>query len=90
METSIIEVKVIVKVTYPIIILHTQGKPSRNLDTIPTVNISAVQGSNARRNTANDNFFSFTMSRPRPALVRMTVRAIFLKRTSQRYSERNI
>lgn len=73
------------KQTDPSIRLHTQGNPRRYLDTTVEVMISPVQERKARRSTAHDNFRSFTMSRPRPARVRITVRAIFLK--YQRYSD---
>ena len=73
------------KTPYPSIQLHVQGKPSRNLDTTAPVTISTRQGVNANRSTAHDSFFSFTTSRPSPALVRITVRATFLQ-----YRRRNI
>lgn len=66
--------------TNPNIRLHIHGNPRIKCDAIPTVIISQVQGKSANRRTAHDNFRNFTISKPRPALVSMTVRAIFLQR----------
>ena len=71
--------------TYPSIRDHFQGNPRRKWETMATVMASATHGVQARRNTAQDSFFNLMGSRPRPARVRITVRASFLKIKNAKY-----
>lgn len=70
--------------THPSINPQIQGKPSSKCDATATVTVSAKQGVNANLITPKDNLRRATGSRPRPALVKMTTSAIFLKEGEQK------
>jgi len=68
--------------SYPSIKPQIHGKPSRKWAAMASAMHSAKQGENARRTTANESFLSAAGSNPRPALMRMMVRAICLQATT--------
>ena len=68
--------------TYPNMRAHIQGKPNRKWAAMASVRHSIRHGENASRNTAQDSRRNALGSRPRPALVRIIVNAIFLKQTN--------
>ncbi|KAH3862784.1 hypothetical protein DPMN_025758 [Dreissena polymorpha] len=59
--------------------LQIHGKPSRKWAAMASATHSAKHGENARRMTAKESFFSAAGSRPKPARIKIIVRAICLQ-----------
>ena len=57
---------------------HVQGNPSKKCDATAAVAASTRQGVNAKRITPNDSLRKATGSKPSPALVKITAKAMFL------------
>ena len=64
--------------THPSINPHSQGNPNRKWAATPSARHSIRQGAKASLSTVKDSFRRATGSRPRPARINITVKAIFL------------
>ena len=62
----------------PIMIPQVQGRPRRKCEVRAQQAVSTRHGMNASLTTAKESFFRATGSRPSPARVRITTRAMFL------------
>ena len=62
---------------------HSQGNPKRKWAATPSARHSIRQGAKASLSTVKDSFRRATGSRPRPARINITVKAIFLKPETQ-------
>lgn len=64
---------------YPSMKPQIHGKPSKKWAATASAIHSVRQGENASRTTAKDNFFSAAGSKPKPARIKITVKAICLQ-----------
>lgn len=66
--------------THPNINPHSHGNPNRKWAATASTRHSVRQGAKASLSTVKDSFLRATGSRPRPARIKITVKAIFLKK----------